>query len=100
MLHAILLLAVSCMIVEPEDSFLRNVQDYADIMMHLIKLWKIEGLTGLTPEAEAAQDWLCKQPPRIRRLAERDLARTNKPTVNAPFSWVFNREINLIPSKY
>lgn len=55
------------------------LQDYADIMMHLIKLWKIESLTGLTSEAEAAQEWLCKQPPRIRRLAERDLARTNKP---------------------
>ncbi|KAK9864707.1 hypothetical protein WJX84_011735 [Apatococcus fuscideae] len=74
--------------------------DYADIMMHLIKLWKIEGVTGLSPEAEAAQEWLCKQPPRIKKLAERDMSRQKKPSLNTPFSWVFNREVALTPSKY
>ena len=76
------------------------LQDYADIMMHLIKLWKIEGVTGLSPEAEAAQEWLCKQPPRIKKLAERDMSRQKKPSLNTPFSWVFNREVALTPSKY
>jgi pimeloyl-ACP methyl ester carboxylesterase len=44
--------------------------DYADITNHLIKRWKIADLEGLSGEAAAAQEYLMKQPARIRRLAD------------------------------
>ena len=34
--------------------------DYASIIEHLVKLWKIEHLTGLKDGAAKAQEYLCK----------------------------------------
>ncbi|WP_068598982.1 acyl-ACP desaturase [Vaginella massiliensis] len=45
--------------------------DYIDIMEKLIGMWKIDQITGLTPEAEKARDFIMKFPSRMRRISER-----------------------------
>lgn len=70
--------------------------DYADIMDNLISRWKVGDITGLSEEALAAQDYICKMPPRIRKLAERAQARRNRgKKVEAKFSWTFNEPVHL-----
>jgi acyl-[acyl-carrier-protein] desaturase len=80
-----------------------TAQDYADIMEHLIKRWDIEK-RALSGEAAEAQDYVCRLPTRVRRLAERSSARKKKNMMaekagqagQAQFSWLFNREVNLL----
>lgn len=70
--------------------------DYANIMEHLIKRWAIADRAGLTGDAAEAQEYLMKLPNRIRRLTERATARKNKSKViEAPFSWVYGRQVTL-----
>ncbi len=67
-----------------------TAHDYADIIEHLLAHWKIPAITGLTPEAMQAQEYLCNLPKRYHHLAEkveRKIARTPK----MPFRWIFNR---------
>ncbi|MGY6741902.1 MAG: acyl-ACP desaturase [Cecembia sp.] len=45
--------------------------DYARIIDHLVKLWKIENLTGLSDMAAKAQDYLSNLSDRYMRLADR-----------------------------
>lgn len=45
--------------------------DYIDILEFLNKRWNIESYEGLTPEATAAQEYLCKLPERLKRIATR-----------------------------
>ena len=45
--------------------------DYADIIEHLVKYWKIETITGINSEAAKAQEYLCMLAVRYRRIAER-----------------------------
>jgi acyl-[acyl-carrier-protein] desaturase len=45
--------------------------DYADIIDHLVKTWKVADLTGLTGAAAKAQEYLCKLATRYQRIAER-----------------------------
>lgn len=45
--------------------------DYARIIDHLVKLWKIENLTGLEGAAAKAQDYLANLSDRYMRLADR-----------------------------
>lgn len=70
--------------------------DYADIMEFLIKKWDVPSRKGLKPEAEEAQQYLCKLPDRIRKLAERSAARKAKqPKKSVPFSWIYGRELQI-----
>lgn len=70
------------------------LQDYADIMDHLIKRWQVLELTGLSPQAAQAQDKLGKFPNRIRKIAERVQTRKSKIVPkHTPFSWIYDREI-------
>lgn len=71
--------------------------DYADIMEHLIKLWNIEKIEGLDAEGRKAQDFVCKLPPRIRKLAERAADKAKKAgSQTGRFSWIHNREVVLV----
>ncbi|KAI4342827.1 hypothetical protein MLD38_027398 [Melastoma candidum] len=71
-----------------------TAKDYADILEFLVQRWKVGDLTGLSGEGRKAQEYVCTLPPRIRRLEERAQARAQKgPKV--PFSWIFNREVQL-----
>ncbi|GMH08683.1 hypothetical protein Nepgr_010523 [Nepenthes gracilis] len=71
-----------------------TAKDYADILEFLVGRWQVEKLVGLSAEGRKAQDFLCRLPPRIRRLEERAPGRA-KQGPSIPFSWVFNREVKL-----
>lgn len=58
--------------------------DYVDIMDKLISIWKIDKITGLTPEAEKAQEFILKFPDRMRRISERIKIPENGPQ----FKWL------------
>lgn len=45
--------------------------DYANIIDHLIKLWKVETLGGLQDGMAKAQDYLCNLADRYKKIAER-----------------------------
>lgn len=60
-------------------------QDYVDIVENLVKDWKIEYLTGLSPAAAKAQDYLCRLPDRYRKVIER---LKPKPDTTVHFSWL------------
>lgn len=73
-----------------------TAQDYASILEHLISRWELEGMAGLSSEAQEAQEYVCKLPPRIRRLADRTLMRKEKSQKReVPFSWIYDRTINM-----
>jgi acyl-[acyl-carrier-protein] desaturase len=45
--------------------------DYANIIDHLVTLWKVETLTGLQDGMAKAQDYLCNLSARYKKIAER-----------------------------
>ncbi|MDP6525261.1 MAG: acyl-ACP desaturase [Kiritimatiellia bacterium] len=64
-----------------------TAQDYLEILAFLVDHWKIPALTGLSTEAEKAQEFICGLPDRYRKL----LARTRIPTAEelpATFRWL------------
>ncbi|KAJ6763903.1 ACYL-[ACYL-CARRIER-PROTEIN] DESATURASE [Salix purpurea] len=71
-----------------------TAKDYADILEFLVGRWKVEKLTGLSAEGQKAQDYVCGLPPRIRRLEERAQGRIKKGPI-LPFSWIFDRQVQL-----
>eukprot|EP00793_Prasinoderma_coloniale_P000296 PRCOL_00005280-RA len=74
-----------------------TAMDYADIVEHLNKKWKIADMAVLG-DAGASQEYLLKLPARIRRLAERAEKRAkslNKEPVDARISWVYNRPVKM-----
>eukprot|EP00879_Flechtneria_rotunda_P012149 GHRR01012689.1.p1 GENE.GHRR01012689.1~~GHRR01012689.1.p1 ORF type:complete len:232 (+),score=65.15 GHRR01012689.1:1155-1850(+) len=74
-----------------------TAMDYADIMEHLNKKWRVAERDDLTGEACEAADYLVKLPDRIRKLTERANARKQKSKgQSTPFSWVFDREVTLV----
>jgi len=66
--------------------------DYADIIDHLIKRWKVETLSGLNSEAAEGQEYLCKLSQRYRKLADR-VEKKIKEYRPVPFSWIFDRAV-------
>mmetsp|Transcript_11923 Transcript_11923/g.16158 ORF Transcript_11923/g.16158 Transcript_11923/m.16158 type:complete len:408 (-) Transcript_11923:384-1607(-) len=78
-----------------------TASDYANIMDHLNKRWKV-GDRMLSGEAAEAQEYVMKLPTRVRRIAERTSARKKKMQNSengkstAKFSWISNREVTLL----
>lgn len=72
-------------------------QDYVNIMEYLIKHWNIAGMEGLTVEAQKAQEDLIKLLGRFKKLTDRQagIFKKKKP-VPSPFSWVFNKEVDVV----
>ncbi len=75
-------------------------QDYCDIMQHLIDRWAIEKKSMTSGEAAEAQEFLIKQPERIRKLAnfakkKADAAKVKTGAVHENFSWIFGRKVEL-----
>jgi len=69
-----------------------TARDYADIIDHLVKKWKVATIQGLSGAAAEAQDYLCGLANRYRRIADRlSFSGTEK------FSWIFDREVALAP---
>ncbi|XP_008218541.1 PREDICTED: stearoyl-[acyl-carrier-protein] 9-desaturase, chloroplastic-like [Prunus mume] len=71
-----------------------TARDYADILEFLVGRWNIEKLTGLSGEGRKAQDFVCRLPPRIRRLEERAQGKA-KQSSTVPISWLFGREVKV-----
>jgi len=67
--------------------------DYVEIVEHLLKEWDIEHLSGLSPAAAKAQDYLCRLPERYRKLLERVDTRGPKKSSAEPepldFTWLY-----------
>ncbi len=58
--------------------------DYVNILKKLNTIWEIDKITGLTPEAEKARDWLMKLPERMYRITERIVV----PDTKYNFKWM------------
>eukprot|EP01024_Parvocaulis_polyphysoides_P042069 TRINITY_DN3854_c0_g3_i4.p1 TRINITY_DN3854_c0_g3~~TRINITY_DN3854_c0_g3_i4.p1 ORF type:complete len:404 (-),score=66.68 TRINITY_DN3854_c0_g3_i4:386-1597(-) len=69
--------------------------DYADIMQFLVRRWKIAEIKNLSGEAQQAQDYVCRLPSRIRKLAERSAERKSKQYQEESFSWIYGRPVQL-----
>jgi len=67
-----------------------TIHDYAAIIEHLVKTWKVADLS-VSGTAAKAQNYLCRQAERYTRLGEEIAARTlAQPAVK--FSWIYDRE--------
>lgn len=67
--------------------------DYAEIIQHLVDHWKLGELTGLSPEAEKEQEYICRLPQRYKKLAERSMNKKKDDVIEQKsFSWIFNRK--------
>lgn len=71
-----------------------TTRDYTDVVEHLVKIWNVEKLTGLSSEGRKAQDYVCGLGPRFKKLEERAHERA-KQSSSVPFSWVFGKQIKL-----
>ena len=69
--------------------------DYVEIMEHLITRWRVADFK-LSGDAAEAQDFLMKQPDRIRKLANfAKKKKAAKATTKEQFSWIFNRAVDV-----
>ena len=62
-------------------------QDYLEILEYLVNFWKIGDLTGLSPAAEKAQQFICGLPARYRKLLTRVRIPT-KEVIPVTFRWL------------
>jgi len=61
---------------------------------YLVKEFEIEAFTGLSPDAQEAQEQVCKLPPRYKKLAERSLksiGTAKEEDLHYKFSWLVRR---------
>jgi acyl-[acyl-carrier-protein] desaturase len=69
--------------------------DYAEIIKHLVQIWDLEHLEGLSPEMEKERDYLCRLPERYRKLAERSMNKKKKATEDEiplhSYNWIYGR---------
>ncbi len=69
-----------------------TARDYADIIEHLVKFWNVAGLSGLSGDGAAAQEYVCNLGSQYRRFAERVEGRSARHP-RAPLSWIFDRPV-------
>ena len=68
-----------------------TVDDYADIVAHLVKVWNVAG-RSVSGKAARAQDFLCAHAEKCREMAPQVAEQAAKqPAV--PFHWVFGRSV-------
>jgi len=68
--------------------------DYAEIIGHLVKVWDLEHLEGLSSAGEEERDYLCNLPRRYKRLAERSMNKmaNSEPQPLKSFNWIYGRK--------
>jgi acyl-[acyl-carrier-protein] desaturase len=66
-----------------------TAMDYASITAHLVETWNVKNLTGLTPEARAAQDYLGELPARYERISRR----ISTPKHPIKFPWLHHKAV-------
>ncbi|CAN6299976.1 unnamed protein product [Urochloa humidicola] len=70
--------------------------DYADLVEYFVERWGVAGLGhGLTAEGRRAQEYVCRLPERVRKMERLDARRRQAQTRRVPFSWVFDRQVQL-----
>lgn len=69
-----------------------TTMDYARIMEHVVRLWKVESQAVTSDEAKRAQDYVSALPARYIKLAERAEARLAR-VPERPLSWIFGRTV-------
>lgn len=69
-----------------------TARDYADIIEHLVEYWNVAGLSGLSGEGAAAQDYLCTLGAHYQRFAERIEGRSARHP-RSSLSWIFDRPV-------
>ena len=69
-----------------------TAKDYAEIIGHLVRIWKVADLCQLSGDAARAQDYLCGLENRYERLADRTESRMAKEKPK-PISWIFGRSV-------
>jgi len=71
-----------------------TVNDYIEIIEYLIKRWDVETIKCVSAKGQEAQDYVCKLPNRLRRLAQRaeKRAKTGRKEP-VKFSWIYDREV-------
>src|SRR5436190_12725574 len=68
-----------------------TVEDYADIVEHLVKTWNVAGRSA-SGKAARAQDFLCTHAEKCRSMADRAATKmAAEPPV--AFSWIFDRKV-------
>ena len=73
-------------------------KDYCEIMEFLIKHFKVADRTGLSADAARAQDEIFGLHTKMQKLvAIQDRRMQSRKPVGTKFSWLFNREIPVIP---
>jgi len=69
--------------------------DYAEIVGHLVKIWDLEHIEGLSSEGEKERDYLCNLPRRYTRLAERSMNKRSSEDKDPlkSFNWIYGRKV-------
>lgn len=65
-------------------------RDYAEVLKHLVEYWGIAAMAGLSAEAAACQDYLCKLSDQYLAKVERIQEAILK-FPKEPFEWIFGR---------
>ncbi|CAO2187373.1 unnamed protein product [Urochloa humidicola] len=77
-----------------------TASDYREILEHMIGKWGVEELAaGLSGEGRHARDYVCGLPEKIRRMEEKAhdrAALAKKKHTAVPFSWIFDRPVNIM----
>lgn len=72
--------------------------DYVAIMEFLMKHWDIETRTGLSSDAQKAQEDVGNLLVKMRKLTSiQDRRIKSRTPTNVKFSWVFNRDVPVVP---
>jgi acyl-[acyl-carrier-protein] desaturase len=66
--------------------------NYAQIMDHVVRLWKIGSQPVRSDAAKSAQDYVAALPARYMKMAERSMTRMAKVPAR-PLSWIFGRTV-------
>ncbi len=70
-----------------------TARDYTGIIEHLLNIWNVRELTGLSAEAAKAQEYVCSLPERYTKLADRRSPSAAKEPVKRKFSWIYDRQV-------
>ncbi|XP_006659916.2 acyl-[acyl-carrier-protein] desaturase 7, chloroplastic-like [Oryza brachyantha] len=76
-----------------------TASDYRGILEHLIRRWRVDEMeAGLSGEGRRARDYVCALPQKIRRMEEKAqdrAAQMRKKPKSIPFSWIFDRPVDV-----
>lgn len=78
--------------VVAQRSGIYTTRDYANVIGHLVEYWGIPSMTGLSPQAVEAQEYLCGLSEHYHSKADR-VEEVLPALPQMPFSWIFERSV-------